>query len=282
MKILPTQFDAQSIRRIYDEDTETWWFSVINVVQVLTQQSDDLTARKYWNQLKRRLSAEGSQLVTNCHQLKMTATDGKQRLTDVATAETLLRLVQSIPSPKAEPIKLWLAKVGYERMQELAEPALSLDRARQTWQQHGRSDKWIQQRMTGQETRNKLTDYWREHDIKEGSEFAILTNIIHQEWTGVSVKEHEEMKGLESHNLRDHMSEAELIFTALAELSTRQIAENVDATGLPENKAAAQAGGRIARQARHQLESQTGKSVVSGSNYLPPTAKKVINAPRKA
>ncbi len=282
MKILPTQFDAQSIRRIYDEDTETWWFSVINVVQVLTQQPDDLTARKYWNQLKRRLSAEGSQLVTNCHQLKMTATDGKQRLTDVATAETLLRLVQSIPSPKAEPIKLWLAKVGYERMQELAEPALSLDRARQTWQQHGRSDKWIQQRMTGQETRNKLTDYWREHDIKEGSEFAILTNIIHQEWTGVSVKEHEEMKGLESHNLRDHMSEAELIFTALAELSTRQIAENVDATGLPENKAAAQAGGRIARQARHQLESQTGKSVVSGSNYLPPTAKKVINAPRKA
>ncbi len=282
MKILPTQFDAQSIRRIYDEDTETWWFSVINVVQVLTQQPDDLTARKYWNQLKRRLSAEGSQLVTNCHQLKMTATDGKQRLTDVATAETLLRLVQSIPSPKAEPIKLWLAKVGYERMQELAEPALSLDRARQTWQQHGRSDKWIQQRMTGQETRNKLTDYWREHDIKEGSEFAILTNIIHQEWTGVSVKEHEEMKGLESHNLRDHMSEAELIFTALAELSTRQIAENVDATGLPENKAAAQAGGRIARQARHQLESQTGKSVVSGSNYLPPTAKKVIKAPRKA
>jgi hypothetical protein len=142
----------------------------------------------------------------------MTATDGKQRLTDVATAETLLRLVQSVPSPKAEPIKLWLAKVGYERMQEMADPALSLDRARQTWQQHGRSDKWIQQRMTGQETRNKLTDYWREHDIKEGSEFAILTNIIHQEWTGVSVKEHKGMKGLESQNLRDHMSEGEFIF----------------------------------------------------------------------
>ena len=143
------------------------------MVQVLTRQSDDLTARKYWNQLKRRLSKEGSELVTNCHQLKMIAADGKHRLTDVATAETLLRLVQSVPSPKAEPIKLWLAKVGYERMQEMADPALSLGRARQTWQHHGRSDKWIQQRMTGQETRNKLTDYWRGHDIKEGSEFAV-------------------------------------------------------------------------------------------------------------
>ena len=285
MKILPADFDAQSIRRVYDEGSETWWFSVVDVVQVLTQQPDDLTARKYWNQLKRRLTNEGSQLVTVCHQLKMPAADGKQRLTDVATAQTLLRLVQSIPSPKAEPIKLWLAKVGYERMQELADPALSLDRARQTWQQHGRSDKWIQQRMTGQETRNKLTDYWHDHDIKEGNEFAILTNIIHQEWSGVSVAEHKGMKGLKSHNLRDHMSEAELIFTALAELSTRQIAENVDATGMPQNKTAAKAGGRIARQARHQLESQTGKSVVSGSNYLPPVAadlKKTLKAPRKA
>jgi hypothetical protein len=159
-------------------------------------------------------------------------------------------------------------------MQELADPALSLDRARQTWQQHGRSDKWIQQRMTGQETRNKLTDYWSEHDIKKGSEFAILTNIIHQEWAGVSVADHKDMKGLTSHNLRDHMSEAELIFTALAELSTRQIAQSVEATGMAENKTAAKAGGRIARQARNQLESQTGKSVVSGESYLPNAAKK--------
>ena len=282
MKILPAEFDGQSIRRIYDEDTETWWFSIVDVVQVLTQQFDDLTARKYWNQLKRRLGNEGSELVTNCHQLKMPAADGKHRLTDVATAQTLLRLVQSVPSPKAEPIKLWLAKVGYERMQELADPALSLNRARDTWQQHGRSDKWIAQRMTGQETRNKLTDFWSEHDIKEGSEFAILTNIIHQEWTGVSVKEHKGMKGLTSHNLRDHMSEAELIFTALAELSTRQIAENSDATGMPQNTTAAKAGGRIARQARNQLESQTGKSVVTGENYLPPVAKKALRPPRKA
>ncbi|MFO1263308.1 MAG: BRO family protein [Rhodoferax sp.] len=278
MKVLPTDFDGQTIRRVYDEATETWWFSVIDVVQVLTQQADGLTARKYWNQLKRRLANEGSQLVTSCHQLKMAAADGKQRLTDCATAETLLRLVQSVPSPKAEPIKLWLAKVGYERMQELADPALSLDRARQTWQQHGRSDKWIQQRMTGQETRNKLTDYWSAHDIKQGSEFAILTNIIHQEWSGVSVKEHKDMKGLTSHNLRDHMSEAELIFTALAELSTRQIAESVDATGMAENKTAAQAGGRIARHARNQLESQTGKSVVSGDSFLPNTPKKIAGS----
>lgn len=243
---------------------------MVDVVQVLTQQSDYQTARKYWNQLRGRLAKEGSESVTACHRLKLPATDGKNYLTDVATAETLLRLVQSVPSPKAEPIKLWLAKVGYERMQEMADPALSLDRARQTWQQHGRSDKWIQQRMTGQETRNKLTDYWSEHDIKPGSEFAILTNIIHQEWAGVSVAQHKEMKGLKSHNLRDHMSEAELIFTALAELSTRQIAESAAATGMAQNKSAAQTGGRIARQARNQLESQTGKSVVTGGNYLAP------------
>ena len=278
MKILPTEFDGQSIRRVYDEATETWWFSVIDVVQVLTLQLDYQTARKYWNKLKERLGKEGSESVTNCHRLKLPAADGKNYLTDVATAETLLRLVQSIPSPKAEPIKLWLAKVGYERMQEMADPALSLDRARQTWQLHGRRDKWIQQRMTGQETRNKLTDYWSEHDIKKGSEFAILTNIIHQEWAGVSVAEHKDMKGLRSHNLRDHMSEAELIFTALAELSTRQIAQSVEATGMTENKTAAKAGGRIARQARNQLESQTGKSVVSGDSFLPTSSKKIAGS----
>ena len=163
---------------------------------MLTDQADGLTARKYWNKLKQRLAAEGSQLVTDCHQLKLTATDGKQRLTDVATAQTLLRLVQSVPSPRAEPIKLWLAKVGYERMQEMADPSLSLDRARETWQQQGRSEKWIQQRMTGQETRNKLTDYWANHEVKPGEEFAIVTNIIHQEWAGVSVKAHKGLKGL--------------------------------------------------------------------------------------
>ena len=270
MKILPTEFHGQSIRRVYDEATDTWWFSVIDIVQVLT---DSENARDYWFKMKQRVRAEdGAELSTFCRQLRLPAADGKQRLTDCATAESLLRIVQSVPSRKAEPIKLWLAKVGYERMQEMADPALSLDRARQTWQQHGRSDQWIQQRMTGQETRNKLTDYWSEHDIKAGSEFAILTNIIHQEWAGLSVAQHKEMKGLASHNLRDHMSEAELIFTALAELSTRQIAESVDATGMAENKTAAKTGGGIAAQARHQLESQTGKSVVTKANYLPTVA----------
>lgn len=273
MKPQPALFENHEIRRVYDEATETWWFSVIDIIQVLTQQPDYQTARKYWNKLKERLNKEGSQLVTNCHQLKMVAEDGKQRLTDVATAETLLRLVQSVPSPKAEPIKLWLAKVGYERMQEMADPVLSLDRARETWQKHGRSEKWIQQRMTGQETRNKPTDYWKEHGIKEGDEYAILTNIIHQEWAGVDVGEHKKMKGLQTQNLRDHMSEAELIFTALAELSTRQIAESTDATGLSDNKSAAKTGGGIAKKARLELENKTGRKVVSGDNYLPPAAR---------
>lgn len=270
MKQLPTQFEDQAIRRVYDEDTETWSFSVVDIIQVLTQQPDYQAARKYWKVLKGRLAKEGSQLVSNCYQLKMTADDGKQRLTDAATAETLLRLVQSVPSPKAEPIKLWLAKVGYERIQEMSDPALSLDRARETWQQHGRSDKWIQQRMTGQETRNKLTDYWAGHGVRKGDEFAILTNIIHQEWSGVSVKTHKSIKGLKSQNLRDHMSEAELIFTALAELSTRQIADSDQATGMVENESAAKTGGQLAKRARLELEGRTGKKVISGENFLPP------------
>jgi len=275
MQPQPAIFEEHEIRRVYDEATETWLFSVIDIIQVLTQQPDYQGARKYWKVLKGRLGKEGSQLVTNCYQLKMTAEDGKQRLTDVATAETLLRLVQSVPSPKAEPIKLWLAKVGYERMQEMADPARSLDRARETWQKHGRSEKWIQQRMTGQETRNKLTDYWANHDIKEGEEYAILTNIIHQEWAEVDVKSHKAMKGLRTQNLRDHMSEAELIFTALAELSTRQIAESMEATGMNENEAAAKTGGGIAKKARLELEGKTGKRVVSSENYLPPVRKKL-------
>ena len=280
MKVLPTDFEGQSIRRIYDEATETWWFSVIDIVQVLTGTSN---ARRYWSDLKRKLAREAGseQPYAEIVQLKLTAPDGRKRETDCATAATLLRIVQSIPSPKAEPIKLWLAKVGYERMQEIADPALSLDRARQTWQQQGRSDKWIQQRMTGQETRNKLTDYWGEHGIQQGREFAILTSLIHQEWSGLSVAEHKQAKGLTSHNLRDHMSEAELIFTALAELSTRQIAERQQATGMAENKTAAQAGGRIAGQARQQLESQTGQPVVSASNYLPPDVQPPARLPRK-
>jgi hypothetical protein len=189
-------FEGHRIRRLYDEKTETWWFSVVDIIRVLTQQPDYKAAQNYWKVLKHRLNKEGSQLVINCNQLKLETADGKSYITDVANAETLLRLVQSVPSPKAEPIKLWLAKVGYERMQEMADPARALERARATWQKHGRSDKWIQQRMTGQETRNKLTDYWATHDIKKGDEYAILTNLIHQEWSGVSVNAHKDLKGL--------------------------------------------------------------------------------------
>ena len=272
-------FEGHEIRRLYDEETDMWWFSVVDIIQVLTDQPNYQLARNYWKVLKIRLRKEGSQTVTNCNQLKMLAEDGKQRLTDVANAETLLRLVQSVPSPKAEPIKLWLAKVGYERMQEMSDPARALERARATWQQHGRSEKWIQQRMTGQETRNKLTDYWATHEIKQGEEYATLTNLIHQEWSDVSVKTHKELKGLKTQNLRDHMSEAELIFTALAELSTRQIAETTTAIGMAENKTAAKTGGKIAKRARLELEAQTGKRVVTGENYLPPgSAKKIRGA----
>jgi hypothetical protein len=265
-------FAEKDIRRVYDEKTETWYFSVVDIVQVLTEQPNYKLAQNYWKVLKNRLKKEGSELVTNCNQLKLTAQDGKKYLTDVADAETLLRLVQSVPSPKAEPIKLWLAKVGYERIQEMADPEIALNRSRALWREHGRSEKWIEQRMLGQETRNKLTDYWKGHDVKEGREYAVLTNIIHQEWSGISVKEHKGLKGLQDQNLRDHMSEAELIFTALAELSTRQIAESMNATGLDENADASRKGGGIARQARQELEQRTGQKVITGKSGLPPGA----------
>lgn len=264
-------FEGFQIRRQYDEQTETWYFSVVDIIAVLIQQSDFQAARNYWKVLKNRLVKEGSESVTKCNRLKLEARDGKKYLTDVADTETLLRLIQSVPSPKAEPIKVWLAKVGYERLQDMNDPARSLDRAREYWRQHGRSDKWIQQRMMGQETRNKLTDYWKDHEITKDKEFAFLTNIIHQEWTGITVKKHKEIKGLKSQNLRDHMSEAELIFTALAELSTREIAESVQATGLDENAEAGKKGGRIAKRARIELEKTTGKGVVTNKNFLPPS-----------
>ena len=269
-------FENYSIRRIYDEESETWYFSVVDIIQALIQQPDYQAARNYWKVLKNRLNKEGSEAVAKCNRLKLVAEDGKMRLTDVADPETLLRLIQSVPSPKAEPIKLWLAKVGYERMQDMADPARSLDRAREYWQQHGRSEKWIQQRMMGQETRNKLTDYWKDHDIKQEEEYAILTNIIHREWAEVSVKKHKAIKGLKTQNLRDHMSEAELIFTALAELSTRQIAETMNAAGMKENKVVSKTGGGIAKKARRELEAKTGKKVVTNENFLPPGSGKAL------
>lgn len=268
MKNSLTIFEDFNIRRGYDEKSETWFFSIVDIVSVLIEQRDHKKAKSYWTTLKNRLKTEGSEVVTKCDHLKLKASDGKKYLTDVASPETLFRLIQSIPSPKAEPIKLWLAKVGHERIQDMADPAKAIDRARNYWQQHGRSEKWIQQRMMGQETRNKLTDYWKTHEITKDEEYAILTNIIHQEWTGLTVKQHKNIKGLKSQNLRDHMSEAELIFTALAELSTRQIAETEKATGMPQNSSASTKGGTIAKNARVELEHKTGKGIVTGGNFL--------------
>lgn len=262
-------FENFKIRRHFDEKSEMWYFSVIDIVAALIEQENFQNARKYWNKLKERLVKEGNESVTNCHQLKFMARDGKYYKTDGANVETLLRLIQSVPSKKAEPIKLWLAKVGYERMQEIADPEKALNRSRNYWQKMGRSEKWIQQRMMGQETRNKLTDYWNNHDVKKGDEFAILTNIIHEEWSDLSVKNHKNLKGLKTQNLRDHMSEEELIFSALAELSTRRIAETDKVVGFEENKIPAKKGGKIAKDARIALEQKTGKSVISNENFLP-------------
>jgi hypothetical protein len=260
-------FEDRKVRSHFDAEKEMWYFSIVDLVGILTGQPSVERARNYWKVMKNRLSKEGNETVTNCNQLKLQAEDGKMRITDVGNVEQIFRLIQSIPSPKAEPFKLWLARVGYERLQEIQDPAMSMDRARENWRNMGRSEKWIQQRMTGQETRNKLTDYWKESGVSQQDDFAFLTNVIHQEWVGLSVKKHKEIKGLKSQNLRDHMSEAELLFTALAELSTRQIAET-------ENAGAGKKGGAIARNARKELEARTGKSVVTRENFLPPSKTK--------
>jgi DNA-damage-inducible protein D len=260
-------FEQKKVRTHYDSEKEVWYFSVIDVIEILT---DSSIPKRYWSDLKKKLTKEGSQLYEKIVQLKFEAADRKKYDSDCLETKDLLRLIQSIPSPKAEPFKQWLAKTGYERMQEISDPSQGIDRARENWQKLGRSEKWIQQRMTGQETRNKLTDYWKDSGIEKTDEFALLTNIIHQEWTGLTVKEHKDLKGLKSQNLRDPMSEAELIFTALAELSTRQIAESVEAKGLSENAKASKKADTVAKNARKELESKTGKRVVTGDNFLPP------------
>ncbi len=261
-------FEDKKVRSHWDSEKEIWFFSIIDEIEILTGSS---IPKRYWNDLKKKLISEGSQLYENIVQLKFEASDGKKYSTDCLNAEHLMRLIQSIPSPKAEPFKLWLAKVGYKRLQEISDPSQSIDRARENWQKLGKSEKWIQQRMTGQETKNKLTDYWKENGVEKGEEFAFLTNIIHQEWTGLTVKNHKDLKGLKSQNLRDHMSEAELIFTALAELSTRQIEQTDEALGLEENAIASKKGGKIAKGARLMLEQQTGENVITNENFLPPS-----------
>src|SRR3989304_3009326 len=227
-------FEGRNVRRIWDDKRELWYFSVIDIIAILTDQVNYNRAKTYWTTLKNRLKNEGSEVVTNCDRLKMLAQDGKMRETDAADTETLFRLIQSVPSPKAEPIKLWLAKVGYERIEEINNPEKALNRSRDYWQKMGRSGKGIQQRMMGQEIRNKLTDYWKDNEVKKQDEYEILSNIIHQEWSDLTVKEHKNLKNLKGENLRDHMTDAELVFTALAELSTRQIAETMQTKGLEE------------------------------------------------
>jgi prophage antirepressor-like protein len=267
-------FQNVIIRKVWHN--EQWYFSVIDIITAL-----DVTTReprKYWSDLKQKLLKEGySEVSEKIGQLKLEAEDGKKRTTDVAEMETILRIIQSIPSPKAEPLKRWLAKVGTERIAEIQDPAQGIDRAREFWKKHGRNEKWIQQRMMGQETRNKLTDYWKESGVKEGSEYAILTNIIHEEWADMKVSDHKSLKNLsKSHNLRDHMNEAELILTALAEMSTRQIAESMNAEGLTQNKIPAKRGGQVAKNARKELEGRTGKNVLTEENFLP-KSKKTLN-----
>ncbi len=259
-------FENRLIRRHYDDKDEIWYFSLVDIVGALTESANPTD---YLKKLRKRDKGLNAYLGTNCPQVGMLS-NGKNRKTLAGNAQHIFRLIQSIPSPKAEPFKQWLAKVGYERLQEIQDPSLSMDRARENWQKMGRSEKWIQQRMTGQETRNKLTDYWKQNGVTEKDEFAMLTNIIHEEWTGLTVKKHKELKNLRSQNLRDHMSEAELLFTALAELSTRQIAEAEQAKGISENTNASKKGGAIAKNARKELESKTGKNVVTGENFLPP------------
>jgi len=264
-------FENKKVRRYYNEKTETWYFSVIDIIEALT---DSLNPTDYLKKIRKRDTELGFYIGTNCPQVEMETITGKKRKTLAGNVKDIFRIIQSIPSQKAEPFKQWLAKVGFERMQEITDPSQGLDRARENWQKLGRSEKWIQQRMTGQETRNKLTDYWKDARVKERDEFALLTNIIHQEWTGLTVRKHKDLKGLKTQNLRDHMSEAELIFTALAELSTRQIAESEKAKGLQENAKAGKNGGTVAKNARKELEAKTGKSVVTGENFLPPAKEK--------
>lgn len=256
-------FGSDKIRAVWDDEQEKWYFSVVDVVAVLTESKDFQTARKYWNKLKQRLREEGFEPVTNCHQLKMPAADGKMRLTDVADTEQLLRIIQSVPSPKAEPFKMWLAKVGTARLDQLQDPELSIQQAMIDYKRLGYSDNWINQRLKSIEIRKDLTDQWKLHNVEEGVQYATLTDIIYQSWAGRTSKEYKQLKGLKKENLRDNMTNEELVLNMLAELSATSITKAKNPQTLDENKTCAKEGGDVARVAREQLESKTGRSVVS-------------------
>lgn len=256
-------FGGDKIRAIWNDEQEKWYFSVVDVVAVLTESKDFQTARKYWNKLKQRLKEEGFEPVTNCHQLKMPAADGKMRLTDVADTEQLLRIIQSVPSPKAEPFKMWLAKVGAERLDQMQDPELSIQQAMIDYKRLGYSDNWINQRLKSIEIRKDLTDQWKLHNVEEGVQYATLTDIIYQSWAGRTSKEYKQLKGLKKENLRDNMTNEELVLNMLAELSATSITKAKNPQTLDENKTCAKEGGDVARVAREQLELKTGRSVVS-------------------
>jgi hypothetical protein len=256
-------FEDKNIRTIWNEEHEKWYISIVDVVAILT---DSPNPRKYWSVLKTRLKSEGSQLATNCSQLKMLAADGKNYLTDVADTEQLFRLIQSIPSPKAEPIKLWLAKVGSERLDEIQDPELTIDRAMKEYMQLGYSEKWINQRLKSIEVRKELTDEWKNRGLKEGTQFATLTDVITKTWSGNNTKEYKKLKGLKKENLRDNMTNTELILNMLAEASTKDISVAVNPKNFEESKKVAFQGGNVAKVALKELESKTGKKVVTKLN----------------
>ena len=259
-------YEDQPIRTAWVEDEEEWYFSIVDVIGVLTEQTDYQKARKYWNKLKQRLSEEGSQLVTNCHRLKMTAQDGKKRLTDVANTEQLLRLIQSIPSKKAEPFKMWLAQVGRERIEETIDPELTIDRALETYARLGYDADWINQRLQTIRARKELTDQWKSHGVEQGKEFAILTDEVTRAWSGMSTRQYKNLKGLKKENLRDNMSTLELALNMLAEATTTELTKASNPNGLSENRKVAQEGGTIAGNARKEIEERTGQPVVTSQN----------------
>ena len=259
-------FETKKVRTIWDDEQEKWYFAIVDVVAVLTEQNDYQTSRKYWNKLKQRLKEEGNETVTNCHQFKLQAADGKMRLTDVADTEQLFRLIQSIPSPKAEPFKIWMSQVASNRLEQMQDPELSIEQAMADYKRLGYSDSWINQRLKSIEIRKELTDEWNRTGVIEGYQYATLTDIITQEWSGFKTKEYKQFKGLKKESLRDNMTNVELILNSLAEASTTEISKQKDPLGFEENKVVAKEGGEVAKIAREQLEAKIGKTIISSKN----------------
>ena len=258
-------FEGNQIRSSWNSEKEEWYFSIIDILGVLTESENP---RKYWSVLKTRLKKEGNELATICSQLKMKASDGKMRKTDVADMQGVFRIIQSVPSPKAEPFKMWLAEVGKERIDETVDPELTIDRALETYLKKGYTREWINQRLQAIQVRKELTDSWQDHGVTEGREYAILTNEISKAWSGMSTRQYKDLKGLKKENLRDNMSTTELILNMLAEAATKDIAESTNPQGLEENKKVANRGGNIAGNARKEIEAETGKSVITSKNAI--------------